>query len=82
MRFVTSGRRFELSQNNHAGDCGTVKYQSTRGEAPVLEFSDALLAGLAVDSGLYVPVEFPTITAADLRSFAEMSYSEIATRVL
>ena len=59
-----------------------MKYQSTRGEAPVLEFSDALLAGLAVDGGLYVPVEFPTITAADLRSFAEMSYSEIATRVL
>lgn len=82
MRFVTSGRRFELSQNNHAGDCGTVKYQSTRGEAPVLEFSDVLLAGLAVDGGLYVPVEFPKLTSSDLRSLSEMSYSEVATRVL
>ncbi len=59
-----------------------MKYQSTRGEAPVLEFSDALLAGLAVDGGLYVPAEFPTMTVSDLRSMAEMSYSEVATRVL
>jgi len=59
-----------------------VKYQSTRGEAPVLEFSDVLLAGLAVDGGLYVPVEFPTMTSTDLHSLAEMSYSEVATRVL
>ena len=30
-----------------------MKYVSTRGEAPVLGFSDALLAGLARDGGLY-----------------------------
>ena len=59
-----------------------MKYQSTRGEAPVLEFSDVLLAGLAVDGGLYVPMEFPTMTSTDLHSLAEMSYSEVATRVL
>ena len=28
---------------------------STRGEAPALGFTDALLAGLARDGGLYVP---------------------------
>jgi len=37
-----------------------VKYVSTRGEAPVLEFGDVLLAGLATDGGLYVPDEWPT----------------------
>ena len=36
-----------------------VKYVSTRGEAPVLEFGDVLLAGLATDGGLYVPDEWP-----------------------
>jgi threonine synthase len=36
-----------------------VKYVSTRGAAPVLEFGDALLAGLATDGGLYVPEEWP-----------------------
>ena len=36
-----------------------MKYVSTRGAAPVLEFGDALLAGLATDGGLYVPDEYP-----------------------
>ncbi|CAN5757254.1 threonine synthase [soil metagenome] len=36
-----------------------MKYVSTRGEAPVLEFGDVLLAGLATDGGLYVPDEWP-----------------------
>ena len=59
-----------------------MRYESTRGKAPVLEFGDVLLAGLAEDGGLYVPTEFPRLTPADLRSFAEMSYSDVATRVL
>ncbi len=37
-----------------------MKYVSTRGQAPVLEFGDVLLAGLATDGGLYVPDEWPT----------------------
>ncbi|MCU1372397.1 MAG: threonine synthase [Ilumatobacteraceae bacterium] len=36
-----------------------MKYVSTRGQAPVLEFGDVLLAGLANDGGLYVPDEWP-----------------------
>lgn len=36
-----------------------MKYVSTRGQAPVLEFGDVLLAGLAADGGLYVPDEWP-----------------------
>ena len=36
-----------------------MQYVSTRGEAPVLGFSDAVLAGLARDGGLYVPREWP-----------------------
>ena len=59
-----------------------MKYESTRGKAPILEFADVLLAGLASDGGLYVPTEFPRLTPADLRSFEEMSYSDVATRVL
>jgi len=59
-----------------------VKYQSTRGEAPILEFGDVLLAGLAEDGGLYVPLELPEIGRADLRAFADLPYTEVATRVL
>ena len=58
-----------------------MKYQSTRGEAPILEFGDVLLAGLAVDGGLYMPVELPKIGRADLRAFANLPYTEVATRV-
>jgi threonine synthase len=38
-----------------------MRYVSTRGEAPVLGFTDALLAGLAADGGLYVPEEWPEL---------------------
>ena len=39
-------------------------YVSTRGEAPVLGFEGALLAGLATDGGLYVPESWPKASTA------------------
>lgn len=59
-----------------------MKYVSTRGEAPVLGFSDALLAGLARDGGLYLPQEFPHFSAQDIRNLRGKSYVEIALAVL
>ena len=59
-----------------------MRYVSTRGDAPTLDFGGVLLEGLAADGGLYVPDELPTISARDLRDFAELEYYEIATRVL
>ena len=44
----------------------SIRYVSTRGQAPELDFEDVLLAGLASDGGLYVPTlvgVFPNITA-------------------
>lgn len=38
-----------------------MKYVSTRGQAPVLDFADVLLAGLAADGGLYVPESWPRL---------------------
>lgn len=38
-----------------------MKYVSTRGQAPVLDFADVLLAGLATDGGLYVPEAWPAL---------------------
>ena len=38
-----------------------MRYVSTRGHAPALGFSDALLAGLASDGGLYVPERWPEL---------------------
>lgn len=59
-----------------------MKYISTRGEAPVLGFSDVLLTGLARDGGLYVPEEWPVLTPATISSFAGLPYSEVAFRVM
>ena len=57
-------------------------YVSTRGQAPRLDFTDALLAGLASDGGLYVPEIWPQIDAAEIASFAGRPYAEVAARVL
>jgi threonine synthase len=59
-----------------------VKYVSTRGTAPVLEFGDVLLAGLARDGGLYVPESWPVLAPGDLVRFADLPYAEIATEVM
>ena len=40
-----------------------MRYISTRGEAPILGFIDATLAGLARDGGLYVPETWPRLEA-------------------
>ena len=59
-----------------------MKYVSTRGEAPVLGFSDALLAGLARDGGLYLPEAFPQFSPAEIRSLRGKTYAEVAIHVL
>jgi threonine synthase len=59
-----------------------VKYVSTRGRAPVLGFDDTLLAGLAVDGGLYVPEAWPRLDADRLRALAGRPYVEVATEVV
>lgn len=59
-----------------------MKYVSTRGEAPALEFEDALLTGLARDGGLYVPESWPTLSHAEIKGFAGKSYVEVADAVM
>jgi threonine synthase len=59
-----------------------VRYVSTRGEAPELGFSDALLTGLARDGGLYMPAEWPRFSRQEIRALRGKSYQEIAEAVL
>ncbi len=59
-----------------------ITYVSTRGAAPELGFADVLLAGLAIDGGLYVPSQWPSLTVGAFERFASMSYSEIAIEVM
>ena len=59
-----------------------MKYVSTRGRAPVLEFDEVLLAGLARDGGLYVPETWPQFSATEIRGFSGLGYAEIAFRIM
>jgi threonine synthase len=55
---------------------------STRGGAQPLGFTDAMLAGLAEDGGLYVPQTFPTLSPATIADLAGRPYHEAAAAVL
>ena len=58
-----------------------MNYVSTRGIAPSLTASQAILQGLAPDGGLYVPEEFPTLPCAP-EEMKGLPYQEIACRVM
>jgi threonine synthase len=59
-----------------------VRYISTRGRAPVLDFEDVLLAGMASDGGLYVPEVWPVLDAAEIAALSGLSYAETAVRLM
>ncbi|OWY15799.1 threonine synthase [Thioclava sp. JM3] len=59
-----------------------MRYVSTRGKAPVLNFGDAMLTGLARDGGLYVPETVPQFSADEIAALAGQPYEEIAFRVM
>ncbi len=58
-----------------------MKYISTRGDAPSLDFEGVLLAGLAADGGLYVPESWPSLSNNDFRALRGLDYAETAFRV-
>lgn len=55
-----------------------MKYISTRGNAPAVDFTTAVLAGLAPDGGLYCPENYPQIAPPKPGE----GYASIAARVM
>ena len=55
-----------------------MKYISTRGNSPKLNFTEVLLGGLAPDGGLYLPEHYPKFTNDELNDMREMSYQDLA----
>ncbi len=65
------------------GDDGfIVKYISTRGQAPALNFEEVLLTGLAPDGGLYVPEQLPQFSREEIASWASLAYNELAFKIV
>ena len=58
-----------------------MSFFSTRGGACVTA-SQAVLWGLAKDGGLYVPSMYPQLTQEKIAAFCQMSYQQVAQRVL
>jgi threonine synthase len=59
-----------------------VRYISTRGAAPALDFEDVLLTGLAADGGLYVPETLPVFSRDELLALRGLSYPALAARII
>ena len=56
-----------------------ITYASTRGDAPVIGFADVMLTGLAVDGGLYCPIDIPLLPELGDR---ELRYADVATEIM
>ncbi len=59
-----------------------MRYVSTRGDAPVLDFTGVCLAGLAADGGLYVPGSWPSFSRDEIAALAGLSYVDTAVEVM
>ncbi|WP_250499447.1 threonine synthase [Caballeronia sp. GAWG1-5s-s] len=61
-----------------------MNYISTRGAGTGERhtFSDILLGGLAKDGGLYLPAEYPRVSADELARWRTLSYADLAFEVL
>lgn len=59
-----------------------MKYISTRGKAPALNFEEVMLTGLAPDGGLYVPESLPVYSKETIASWGKLNYSELAFEIM
>jgi threonine synthase len=57
-------------------------FDSTNRQSPAVNLRDALLKGQAPDRGLYLPQRFPRLSLEETAELTELSYAEIAFRVL
>jgi threonine synthase len=59
-----------------------MKYISTRGAAPEVDFRSAVVSGLAPDGGLYMPAEWPQISAERIAAFKGRPFAEVAADII
>lgn len=60
----------------------SMKYISTRGGIPAISFKEAVLMGLSTDGGLLLPESIPVVSAEEIASWRNLSYPELACKVL
>ena len=59
-----------------------MRFISTKGSAPSVDFETAILDGYAPDGGLYVPTEIPKITREQLIKWKDLDYVSLAFEIV
>jgi len=59
-----------------------MKYCSTRGKVHGLDFSAAVMVGLADDGGLLLPEEIPILSKSELQQLSDLPYPELAFQII
>ena len=59
-----------------------MEYISTRSKKESFTFKDVFLKGLAPDGGLYVPRKIPSYSSQDLDILRELSYEQLAIKII
>lgn len=59
-----------------------MKYVSTRGDAPTLDFCQVVTTGLATDGGLYVPESWPQVSVAEMEAWKSLSYPQLVAALM
>jgi threonine synthase len=59
-----------------------MRYLSTRGGVRNLPFRDAVMMGLADDSGLLLPESIPSLTPGDIEALEKLAYPELAFQII
>jgi threonine synthase len=59
-----------------------MKYISTRGNQQELQSAEAIIAGIADDGGLFVPITLPSLEAGFIEKLIDLNYQERAQKVL
>lgn len=59
-----------------------MRFVSTRGEAPPVDFETAVLQGYAPDGGLYVPERIPQVSRETLARWAGLGFADLAFEIL
>ena len=59
-----------------------MEYISTRNSQKNFSFKDVFLNGLASDGGLYIPKKIPFYSLKELESLKELSYEQLAVKII
>jgi len=59
-----------------------MEYISTRNKKEIYSFKDVFLKGLAPDGGLFIPKEIPFCNRKELKNLKNLSYNELAEKII